>query len=110
MRWTENNDEIRHLVSIQEELFTALSAGHLIEVTISNGRTFEGLLSNQSSGNNGVPVSSFYGNLTLTRLNNQKVEIDLLDVKKITNVTTKEKLLEYEQAGIITIVDYPTKK
>ena len=109
MRWTNSHEEIKHLVSIQNELTNAIENGFLINVTLSDNRIFEGFLSNQSSGNNGISFSSFYGNLTLLTLDNNKFEIDLLDIKCIINSTTKDKVKEYEKAGIITIVDYSSK-
>jgi hypothetical protein len=106
MRWTNGHAEIKHLVSIQNELTNAIGNGFLIKITLLDGRIFEGFLSNQSSGNNGISFSSFYANLTLLTLDNNKFEIDLLDIKNIVNSTTKDKVKEYEEAGIITIVDY----
>lgn len=105
MKYTQNNEEIKHLNSIQKQIKDAVEEGFLIRVTLLDERIFEGILSEQSSGKNGVSSSNFYENLSLITLDKQKLQIDLLNIKKVVNATTQEKINEYDKAGVITLVD-----
>ena len=91
MRWTQNEDEEKRLVSVQQELSNALDDGFLIEVTTFDNQTFEGFVSDQSLDNNGATFPSFHEDLTLLTLDDHKIKIDFLDIKNILNVITKSK-------------------
>ena len=83
-RYTSNPEEIEHLVKMQERPF-----GGVIEVALKNGAKYYGIELGSRGGNNGreALVSGkwkYYGTATLLTVNEEKVELDLLDVASIT--------------------------
>lgn len=110
VRWTQSPQDIRHIIEINEDLYAALKRGFIIKVVLNNGMEVEGLLSAHRSGNNASatnPVTSYYSEITLKLLSGDSTTIDLLSIRSIVNATSRDKLRQYEEAGIITIAEFP---
>ena len=95
-RWTQNREEARHVMRIQEQLKreSAKVPRNMIRVLRNDNCCLEGYLSEWKSGNNArvvIPPTSFHGELTLEFPNRYSITIDMLDIQSISNVTNNSK-------------------
>ena len=87
-RWTQDKDEARHLIRIQQELKreSAKARKNFIRVLRKDNCWLEGYLADWKVGNNAqseMPPTRFYGELTLEFPNRYSIKIDMLDIEKI---------------------------
>ena len=88
-RWTQNREEARHLMKLQEELRreSARVPHSIIKVLRKDNFSLEGYLSDWKSGNNAhlvKPPTSFFGEVTLAFPNGYSITIDMLDIQTIS--------------------------
>jgi len=105
MRYTSTPQEIRHLVDVNEKI----GLWGIRHITLTNGQKYIGLITGSKCGNNGVPHSAYYGEVTILTLDNKQINIDLLDIKSVFDVTDNV-LSEFEKAGLVKIVDLPASE
>jgi len=106
-RYTSERNEIKHIIQIDRQI----PMGGIVEIKLNSGGNEEGVLMSSHSGNNGGAGGSwqYYGELTLMTKNRRIINIDLLDIKSILQAWTDTKITEYENLGLIKMVDYPDK-
>lgn len=109
VRWAKTADEIKQIAKNQSKLLDILNKGYLIEVNLNTGEHIAGIVSGSKFGNNAGEggVWEYYGTVTITTEENIAVELNLLDIKDVKNITTKETLVKYENAKVIQIVSGP---
>ena len=109
-RWTQSPQDMRHIIEINKDLYAALKDGFIIKILLKNGLEIEGLLAAHRSGNNASatnPVTSYYSEITLKLLSGDSNTVDLLNIRSVVNATSRDKLKQYEEAGIIRIAEFP---
>lgn len=102
MRYTSSPQEIRHLVDIHGKM----GVWGIRHITLTDGQKITGLITASKCGNNGFPQTAYYGEVTIMTLQNEKWNIDLMDISDVFDVTDKM-LSEFEKAGLVEFVDLP---
>lgn len=101
-RWTETKQDIMHIVNISKEI----PIGGIVELELVDGTLIEGVPRRTNQGNNGGQGGwKYYGEIEIETKENYIRVIDYLDIKSARNVWSNEKAKEYEELGLITIVD-----
>ena len=101
MRYTSTHQEINHLIRIHE----MIGMWGVRHITLLDGRQFTGLISSNKCGNNGIPPTAYYGEVSIFTLKNETWDINLLDIASVLDVTDKF-LGDFEKAGLIEFVDF----
>jgi hypothetical protein len=104
-RWATTNNEIEHIVNISN----SIPPGGLAEITLSNNQVIEGVITKRTQGNNAGREGywSYYGEIEFTTKDGDNLIIDFLDMSNIINIWSQQKAKEYEELGLIQIVDFP---
>lgn len=85
-RFTANQAEITHLVSIAKDLINVASQhGWKVRLVLQDGSSVEGRLTSQNGGNNGGHGGfwAYSGDVTVTDDNGDQHTVDLLDVDRV---------------------------
>lgn len=102
-RWTEIRQDQVRIAKISQEMLI----GGIVEITLIDNRMFEGVLQRINMGNNaGQGGWQYYGECEIQTKDRQRWVIDFLDIKIARSVWGEEKAKEYENLGLIEIVDY----
>jgi len=100
-RWTQSYSDCKHISRIGSQL--PISA--ILQTSLQTGRIIEGVLRRFNVGNNaGNGGWCSYGEVEIETKDHQRWVLDYLDIERITDVSTPERLKEYEDLGLIEIV------
>ena len=100
-RWTESYLDVEHISRISLQVpITAI-----IKVQLKTGESIEGVLRRSNVGNNGGQRGwRYYGELEIETKDHQHHVLDYLDIQVVSSTSSPERLKEYEDLGLITIV------
>ncbi len=105
-KYTGSKKDIRYLARINKKYWDALTGGFILKIEKTDGSVVEGYNPGCKSGNNGnINDMKYFQELILFTLDSREHIIDMLDIKKITNITSSINLIEYNAMGIIPIID-----
>jgi hypothetical protein len=104
-RFTDTYQDVKHLSEIGQQM----PVGGIVEITLINGDTIEGVYRGGSVGNNAGAAGSwrYYGEATIETKSREQITVDYLDIRSVRLVWA-QKAKEYEALGLIKIVDVPT--
>jgi hypothetical protein len=101
-RWTESFADINKIATVSQQMPVAA----IVKIVLDDGRTIEGVLRRINVGNNaGEGGWKYYGECEIETKERQRWVIDYLDVKSAANAWNDSIAAEYQQLGLITIVD-----
>lgn len=102
VQWTETNKDVLHIVKISKEMPIA----GIVELELVDGKHIEGVLRKVNIGNNaGRGGWKYYGELEIETKRKKICVIDYLNIKSAKNVWSNDKAKEYEELGLITIIE-----
>ncbi len=99
-RWTQSNEEIRHIEKIFKQVFeNAVIGERIISVNLFSGTALIGFfISNPQEADH--KNNKGRGEIHITLLNGQNIEIDQLDIQSISKITDEQIILEFKNRGI----------
>lgn len=103
-KWTSDPAEIKKISKFSQQL----SGLSIVKVTLDDGTAIEGVRRTLTVGNNGGAGGgwAYYGNFDIETHSRRLLNIDLCDVTTINDLWSS-KSKEYEEAGLVEIVDCP---
>ena len=109
-RLTSSTAEAHHLIEMHKQI----PSWGIVEFNLKNGQTIEGLIMRSNAGNNagsgGNPwPTSYYAEVTVQSVDGRTWLIDYLEVKSARDVSAG-RIGDFENAGLVRIVDYPDEK
>jgi len=103
IRRTQTQQELKKYAQICHQLTAATMEGMILRFTLDNGTVVEGFLNRMQMDASQKTHGIYWGYVELLTEQNVLYMIDLLDVKEIQNITTKEVLRRYADKGVITV-------
>lgn len=87
-KWTDTNEEIRHLCETSRTLWDTLMQSFYISIHLLDGRDIRGRFSGTHAENNGGRGGQwqYCETITIQIDSGERIEIDLLDVRSVTAI------------------------